>query len=621
MSGILGMWNSPQPAPWQSMLEDLQVLGQDGQGDWHDADVGLSLGRTQFFNTPESRLEPPVVQAEGCVLVWDGRLDDREPLLMGRSQVTDAQLIIEAYRRWGVECLDRLIGDFAFILWDAVQGRLIAGCDAMGQTVIAYYWDGRTLLLSSRVLTLSLHPQVSPQLDDVYVAHTIGNTWKHPAGMTALKDVQRLRPGHALVLQAGRLTDRAIAQLRSPAVYPSAASPEAYYDEFWHLLNQAVKDRLRNPRPAYMPLSGGLDSTTVTIALLNHLPTVDAFSMGSDIYPEFDESQAIQSFLKAYPQVNWHPINCDDAWALTEPWDDLPVPDDPFITCVLPANLRTLALAQQKGFGVEFSGVWGDELCYTLLQDQVRGGNWGLLWQELKPKKYWHSFLYRQLILPELPQTWQDKWIASRYRPSQEWLPAWLTPAYAQSSRMQTVAHQCLQASLTNNRARVIDKLLEGASYVGSTQLFKLLACTYRIESVSPMGDRRLMEFAHRIPPKLQIDATYQKNFLRQANRATLPDDVRLRPKLNYFDPLKYAGIGEGDIPLQLLEQAKNEAFLQEIIDFAEFEQQLKDYRCAYTNSYSPGNDFETRLDNEFLSAFTFFNWLLNLKKHYSVSL
>jgi asparagine synthase (glutamine-hydrolysing) len=89
MSGILGVWNSQKATPWQKMLDDITVLGKDGRGDWHDSQVGLSLGRTQLFNTPESCQESPVIDYEGCVLVWDGRVDDRESLLAGRTNITD----------------------------------------------------------------------------------------------------------------------------------------------------------------------------------------------------------------------------------------------------------------------------------------------------------------------------------------------------------------------------------------------------------------------------------------------------------------------------------------------------------------------------------------------------
>ena len=218
MSGILGIWNSQTSTPWQKMLDDLTVLGSDAKGDWHDRfryrpegdrQVNLSLGRTQFYNTPESAHEAPVVQSEGCVLVWDGRLDERESLLAGRpSSTTDAQLIIESYRRWGEECLRYLIGEFVFILWDASRDLLLVGCDVMGGRTIAYYWDGQTLLLSSRVLTLLHHPQVSKKLDELYLAHTICDFWAQPPGITPFADIKRLLPGYALILKSGQLQQR-----------------------------------------------------------------------------------------------------------------------------------------------------------------------------------------------------------------------------------------------------------------------------------------------------------------------------------------------------------------------------------------------------------------------------
>ena len=266
MSGILGIWNSQKPTPWQRMLDDLTVFGQDGRGDWHDTSVGLSLGRAQFFNTPESSHEVPVIEYEGCVLVWDGRIDEREPLLTGRSNVTDAQLIIESYRRWGIECLRHLIGEFVFILWDASNDLLFVGCDVVGARTIAYHWDGQTLLLSSRVLTLLLHPQVSKELDQLYLAHTICNFWTHPPESTAFDSIKRLLPGHALILKSGELQKRKVAELHIAERYQLPKSLEDYYEKFWYILNQSTKDRLRSYRSPCVMLSGGLDSTTVTVS-------------------------------------------------------------------------------------------------------------------------------------------------------------------------------------------------------------------------------------------------------------------------------------------------------------------------------------------------------------------
>ena len=113
MSGLLCFVGSQNSASWKFMLDDLAILGTDNRGDWHDSASMISLGRNQFFNTPEARQELPVVEWGECALVWSGRLDKREPLLAGHTNITDAQLIIESYRRWGKNCLKHLQGNMS----------------------------------------------------------------------------------------------------------------------------------------------------------------------------------------------------------------------------------------------------------------------------------------------------------------------------------------------------------------------------------------------------------------------------------------------------------------------------------------------------------------------------
>lgn len=628
MSGILGVWNSQTPTPWQKMLDDLTVLGSDGKGDWRDRldhgskddrTIDLSLGRTQFYNTPESAHEAPVVQSEGCVLVWDGRLDDRESLLGGRpSSTTDAQLIIESYRRWGEDCLRHLIGEFVFILWDASRELLLVGCDVMGGRTIAYYWDGQTLLLSSRVLTLLHHPQVSKKLDELYLAHTICDFWAHPPGITPFADIKRLLPGYALILRSGQLQQRQIAKLAVPEGYESPKSPEIYYEKFWHLLNQSVKDRLRSYRPVCTTLSGGLDSTTVTVSLLNHLPKVDAFSIVTDIFPEFDERKPIESFLQRYPQVKWHEVNCDNAWVLSEPWEQLPVTDDPLVTCSVPMNLQLMEQMQKQGFGLVFDGEWGDELFYTTLQDLARVGSWQSVLQHLKSDKRWHSTLWWEFVLPHLPKYWQAKWFARGQRKLNP-LPSWITPTYAQKPQTQVALQQYFESYLCINLVQGITVAREYGVAVGSKRVYQLLRSAHQLESTSPLQDRRLVEFAISLHPSLQNDRVHGKVFLRKANQATLPADVLWRPKENYFDPLKYAGLAKGHQAVKLLEEVKNYPFLQEIIDHEKLETSLITYRHKYSESYCKGEPLLNHLANELYVSLTFINWYSQVNKLFNL--
>ncbi|NEQ23277.1 MAG: asparagine synthase [Microcoleus sp. SIO2G3] len=616
MSGILGVWNSQKPTPWRKMLDDLSVFGSDGKGDWHDREVGLSLGRTQFYNTPESVLESPVVQSEGCVLVWDGRLDDRECLLGGNSSsTTDAQLIIESYHRWGEDFLNHLIGEFVFILWDASRDLLLVGCDVVGGRTLAYYWDGQTLLLSSRVLTLLHHPQVSREFDELYLAHTICDLWAHPPGLTAFADIKRLRPGFALILKSGELQQRQIAKLATPERYESPESPEVYYEKFWYLLNQSVKDRLRSCRPVCTTLSGGLDSTTVTVSLLNHRPTVDAFSIVTDVFPEFDERQPIESFLGRYPQVKWHEVNCDRAWALSEPWERLPVTDDPLVTCTLPMNLQVMEQIQKQGFGLVFDGEGGDELFYTSIRDLARAGSWRQVLQHLKKEERSHSLIWREFVLPHLPKFWQSKWFARCQKKSNA-LPPWITSAYAQKPQTQAAIQQYFESCLFTNFMQVLTMPMEYSGFVGSTQVYRLIRYAYQQETASPLLDRRLVEFVMSLHPSLQNHPVHGKIFLRQANKMNLPDDVLMRPKDNYFDPLKYAGIAKGHQVLQLLEQLQNCPYLQEAVDSQNVETHLNNYRQGYSDSYQRGEPFYNTIANQLYVFFAFVSWHKRLKNY-----
>lgn len=615
MSGILGVWNSQKSTPWQKMLADLEILGGDDKGDWHDTEVGLSLGRTQFYNTPESCYEAPVVTSEGCVLVWDGRLDDRESLLNVRpSSITDAQLIIESYRRWGENCLSHLVGEFVFILWDAANDLLFVGCDVLGGRTVAYYWDGQTLLLSSRVLTLLHHPQVSKQLDELYLAHTVCDFWAQPPGITPFASIQRLRPGFALTIRSGQLQQRRIAQLSVPSHYESGQNPEVYYEKFWHLLNEAVRDRLRSHRPVATTLSGGLDSTTVTISLLNQHPSVDAFSTVTEVFPEFDEYKPIQSFLQQYPQIKWHAVNSDHAWAFSEPWEQLPVTDDPVVTSTLPINLHLTEQMQKLGFGLVFDGEGGDALFSEnlSLRELGRAGNWLRVIQILRNQRRWYSSVWREFVLPRLSKSWQSQWVAIKHRKFNP-IPPWIHPAYTQKPQTQAALQQYFEVNnLSSGFADNLTLTHESSGFVGAIQVYRLVRYAYRLEHVSPLLDQRLVEFACNLPPILQNDPVHEKIFLRQSNRGKLPEDVLWRPKENYFDPLKYTGLAKGHQAVELMKQIPNCPCLQEIIDTKQVETLL--------NGYRQGQSLSNDLTNQLYALLAFVNWHQRVEKYYGLN-
>lgn len=616
MSELLGTWNSPDPRIWQAMLVDLtQPWQPDRLGDWQSPDLELRLGRIQGFNTPESALESPVVEAEGCVLVWDGRLDDREPLLAGRASVTDAQLLLEAYRRWGVDCLSHLIGDYRFILWDRVQQQLVAGSDSMGNRPLAYHWNGDTLLISSRVLPLLRHPQVSRRLDPLYLTHTLCDRWSHPPGLTAFVDIQRLRPGWALILNHQQLTVKPVAPLTAvESDYRHTRQPDAE-DQFWYLLHQAIRDRRRSYRPVCTTLSGGLDSTTVTLGLLQQTGEIDAFSNITTIYQHFDERQPIQTFLDAFPPVHWHSVNSDLAWPFGADWADLPLPDDPLVACTMPMNGQMLRQMKRLGFGTSFGGDWGDELFDGNFYDLLTVGAMGQSFGQISQQRHWPAFLWHNWVLPSLATPVQHWWCRRKLRERRpRLLPPWLTPDYRQQPELETALYQTQTQSLNRSRKSWIAGLQENSGMVGSQQAYRLLQTACQVDVVSPLADKRLFEFACQLHPTLQNHPEYNKIFLRRAIQSVMPRTITWRHKTNHFSPLMYAGLALGESLDQLCHGIQDDPDLAAIFDAVTLEQNLTEFRSKYTECNFSTPDLPFHWASQLYASLIFIDWIKRLK-------
>ena len=568
------------------MLDDLTVLGRDGAGDWHHKEAGLSLGRTQFFNTPESCGESPVVRHEGCILIWEGRLDDRRSLVAGRPQVTDAELLIEAYRRWGTDCVKHLVGEFAFVLWDSQQEILFASADPMGCRSLTYFWNEKTLLIASRAIALLRHPAVDRSLNKLYLIHTVGYLNAHPPGSTPFQSIHRLVPGEGLLLKAGRLRKLKIAELEAPKRFNKAKSADEYYEEFWQLMNAAVSDRLRSHGKVCTTLSGGLDSTTVTISLLNQLSSIEAFSNITTAFPEFDEREPIKAFLAAYPAVKWQGVNANSAWSFTESWDQLPLPDDPLSFGTLAMDLRLMKALQTADCRTIFNGIWGDHLFFTGWQDIAKARNWHLVLKRLQHRRFWPAVLWRDFLLPSAPSAVQNR-LLDRWYKKRKPLPNWIYPAQYQDADMRLALRQYFHQHIVESMPQFLRNSVASTHALGGLQAYKLLNSYHGIEAVAPFQDKRLIQFAFNLPPALQYHHSFNKIFLRRANADKLPNEIRWRPKTNFFDPLAYKGLGEIAEIESIRETIQQSEVLSSIVNVSDLMRFISQYQSDYSKGRS----------------------------------
>ena len=271
MTALAGLWHfdgRPDCADACARMLAAQTLyGPHDSAQWGRGD--MALGRRLMRVLPEDVFDrQPLIGGDGrYVLVADVRLDNRdeltESLRIPASQargLCDAAILLAAIERWEELCLDHLIGDYAFALWDGARHRLLLARDPLGQRPLHYHRGNNFFAFASMPKGLHALAEVPCAPDEVRVAEFLAlmpemGTQSFFQGVERIESghVVTVAPGGATVRQYWRPTERRIT-LKGTAEYA-----EALRDR----LDQAVRCRLRGAREVGAHLSGGFDSAAV----------------------------------------------------------------------------------------------------------------------------------------------------------------------------------------------------------------------------------------------------------------------------------------------------------------------------------------------------------------------
>ncbi len=579
MSGLaaLAAWRSTRTEPRAlvgSMLDAAAHRGPEGRGLW--AEGGIALGHLLLAATPGAATQPLV--RGSLALVADLRLDDREGLARrlraaGAAvdpQASDAELVLEAYRRWSVDCPVHLLGDFAFVLWDRRRGRLLAARDPLGVKPLHYAAVAGRLALASEAGQLLRLPWVGREPDELFLGQYLAGSVAEER--TGFRQVRWLPSGHRLVAERGRVAVRRFWELRSGDPEPQR-SPEDYADELGELLEAAVRARLRTTeRVVGLQLSGGLDSSTVA-----------ALAHGSD-------GLRLMALSAVFDRLG----ECDERAYLRRLTAELGVAVDEFRPEQLPLlegleaepsdlegpfqgwralEQQMLARLRDAGGRVLLTGHGGDSTFYgspLLYADLFRQGRWIELAAQLRrharerqqpPGRLAYLYLFRPLA-----PAWADGGLRRAcFRPPAGELPEWVRGDFARRVGLAEHLRSIAGPHAGGRGAREGVRLQ--ASRLGSVAwgLYWIdrTAARFGIEARHPLLDRRLVEFAARVPPELHYRAGRGKLLLRRAMRGRLPAAVRERPDKTSFLPfLRHRLAGAG---FERLEQLLDRPLLAEM--------------------------------------------------------
>jgi asparagine synthase (glutamine-hydrolysing) len=249
------------------MLDAQRRYGPDAADRWSGGDI--AVGRNLARLVPEDRFDAqPVVGGGGrFVLVADLRIDNRSEVgsalgvesrrLAGWS---DSALLLAAWERWEEKCLDRLVGDFAFAIWDSERRRLVLARDFAGARPLHFHASTGLFAFASMPAGLHALPEI-PRAPDLDFAARALQAGMPPNSGSWFAGIERIRPGHLLTVAAGEASQRR--WWHGPAATVRLGRASDYAEALRSHLDEAVRARLRGQSEVAAHLSAGLDSSAV----------------------------------------------------------------------------------------------------------------------------------------------------------------------------------------------------------------------------------------------------------------------------------------------------------------------------------------------------------------------
>lgn len=564
MAGVAGIYCADgrlaDVAELKRMAAAVEHRGPDGITYWNSGPVAFA--HLQFCTTPESIEErQPLVSPSGeACLVWNGRLDNREELLdvfaaQGARLVdhTDPGLVLSAYLLWGTECVQRLIGDFAFAIWDARLRQLWCARDYVGVRPFYYFWDGKTFLFGPEVSALLAHPLVSLKINEGMVGEYLMSAFTSREE-TLYSDIQRLPSASTLTIDAsGKLR---IAAWWNPELgLLEYRTDEEYADHFLHLMEQSILSKIRCSVPWCIPLSGGLDSSTISVtaqALLNRsgsgaqqVSTVSIASPGK----AWDESEYILEIARfaGLRTEFFPPLHTDqEFFGQQTDWSK----DFPGYPNGAPMLLPMFQGATRHGIRIFLTGAGGNQwldglslevadLTASLFRAGAVRESLRLAkddWNIERGNRNWASFLFRTILLATLP----NKALLFRRKVKLE-----RQSIFSREFLRRTHLADRVFAPPQKSRHRFVshnqEDIFLNAICAAQAQIHELndRESAYNgVEQRYPFFDRRVAEFCLRLPREQRQRGRVWKWVLTDAMRGRLPERVRTKTVQAEFSEL-----------------------------------------------------------------------------------
>lgn len=523
---------------------------------------GISLGHRRLSIIDLSDLgRQPMSNEDGTVwLAFNGEIynfHEFRPELIARGHRfvsnTDSEVILHAYEEYGVDCVHKLRGMFAFAIWDAKQQSLFLARDRIGIKPLYYTCREGKLWFGSEIKAILEDPFVPRELDEQALYDYIGFEFV-PAPDTMFKGIHKLPAGHHLVFKNGSAEIKEYWDLSFQPADPPVSFDEAV-EKQRHLLDECTKSHLMSDVPLGVFLSGGLDSSTLVAMMRRHISgPLRTFTIGyqDKSFSELEYAEIVATHF----DTEHHVLMIDDLradyvekalWHLDEPMTDLSA-----------VPLMLVCEQARKHITVCLSGEGGDESwagydrfkasklnrLFSLIPGPIRKGVISPLVGALpdqRQKKGAINMLKRFIEGSNLPA--EGMHLRWQYFSSEEQDRQLFQSGFRGRVSMDPFRFMRRYMEKCNAQDRVNQELyLDMRFMMTDSVLMKVdkMSMASALEIRVPLLDHVLVEFIASLHGDWKLKGYETKHVLRAALKGILPDSIVTRGKQGYSLPVKH---------------------------------------------------------------------------------
>lgn len=574
--------NAPQSfATPQALLSALTPFDQaDVQGEWSDERMLMVQALT--WNTPESRHEalPERCAETGRIIISWVRLDNRDALcdamrLEPLPTLTDPQIILHAHRHWGANCVDRLEGDFSFVIYNPETAEVFCARDCIGAKPLYYYADPQVFVAATTAAVFRSIKQVSISPSRAWMARFMAGT---PQDMTdsAFEGVARLSPGHHMQVRQTR-SPVPVEYYKFQDLAPSADHRDpSYVGAYRTAFHQATHARLRSDFLVGAESSGGLDSSSIVAHAAKHLPhditKFHCFGMYNlEDEPKYLLQTAIHCGLR-HSHISTHTQQFEDPAVGQRALRILGYPPEhPQAQWYAPV----LKQCEQLGIRTLLSGYGGDQIVTNpagaLQRELLHNRQYGALFRDMPGNLISRALRYgvRVRRMANAPPASIARNLAIVRRHLQSSL---LRDDVVEEFDLYgaTAARFRRQSETTSLNDFLLHDPIFSPRRVARLEACTLTAASHRIEYRWPLFDRRLLEQYLRTPAIEKRNGNMGRYLHRRAVEGSIPDMITWKQSKD-LGPI-VSDLAAFKIPDRMIREAAP-SVLHSILDFDKIEE------------------------------------------------